>query len=182
MASELFTLLRSIFRYFDDPARLGTVGNTVAAAGDYAALDVLSNDANNGLGQPWYVGGLSRVRGRPFWLVGVRARCSEDSVAFRLRIHAFRRRPHPSTEMDDNAAFALNDADRGNGNYIGPICDLPAFSDRGDFSESKNPDIRELITPDPNHDGFWFIVQTLDAEAAETAGMHLAFEFEALPL
>lgn len=181
MANEVFTVLRSIFRYFDDAARLGVSSKAVAAAGNYAANDVLSDDAGAGLGQPWYVGGLSRTRGRPFWLVGVRARCSEDSVTARLRLHGFRRAPNAATEMDDNSAFTLNDADRYD-NYLGVICDLPAFSDRGDFSETKNVDIRELISPDATEDGVWFIVQTLDGEANETANMHLMFEFQSVPL
>ena len=181
MANEVFTLLRSILVFFADPARVSTSSKAVAAAGDYAALDVLSESASAGIGSAWYVGELARARGKSFWLVGVRARCTEDSVAFRLRLHGFRRRPNAATEMDDNAGFTVNDADRFD-NYLGPICDLPAFSDRGDFSESKNMDIRELITPASDADGLWFIVQTLDAETAETAGMHMVFEFQSLPL
>lgn len=179
MPNDVFTVLRGIFRYFDDPARLGTASKALAAAGDYAANDMLSESAT--VGTAWYVGGLSRAPGRPFWLVGVRARCSEDSMLFRLRLHGFRRRPNASTEQRDNEAFTINDADRAS-NYLGVLCDLPAFADRGDFSSSKNADVRELITPDPNADGIWFTVQTLDADANETAGMTLSFEFQALPL
>lgn len=179
---DVFTVLRAIFRYFDDSVRVGTSSKAIAAAGNYTANDVLSESASAGIGTAWYVGGLARAPGRSFWLTRVQGRCSEDSVVFRLRLHGFRRPPNASTEMDDNAAFTVNDADRGNGNYLGVICDLPAMSDRGDFSEAKNPDVRELITPGPNADGIYFLVQTLDDETNEAANMHLAFEFTVLPL
>lgn len=138
-----------------------THSRAVAAAGNYdAAGDILSNSATNGAGTAWQfpsVGQWGVIRG------GV-VTCSEDSVVFRLRLHLFADNPS-SSELDDNAALAIAEADRPN--HIGFV-DFPAMTDVG------VPSVAQFEALKPYHTKYgtlYGILQTLDVENNETAGM-----------
>ena len=187
MFERILTYLLALVAALTAKPRTVVVSKPIAAAGDYAANDVLSESATADAGTAWHVSGLVDTPGRPFLLTCVRATCSEDSVLARLRLHGFRRRPNASTEMDDNAAFTVADADRSSNNqdltnYLDVLTDMLIFADKGAFSGAVDPDLRVVVQPDPNSTGFDFIVETMTAEANETAAMVLSFEFTALPL
>lgn len=151
----------------------------LAAAGNYAAGDVLSESATDGAGTAWYFPGLAPGPGLPFLISDALLLFDEDSVAARVRCHGLRRKPNAATEMDDNAAFAVAAADFDN--YLGPLFDLPAAADRGAISSGENGDVRKLVTPDPDSDGVYIIMELLDAETNETAGMRAVLELKAVP-
>ena len=106
---ELEALLRQII----SPVRLAAIpAVTLAAAGDYAALDVMSNSATANAGLPIYVKELAREPGGVATIKSITARCSIAAVLASLRLHFFRELPLVAeVEMDDNAAFSLSDAD-----------------------------------------------------------------------
>lgn len=144
----------------------------LAAAGNYAANDVLNSDATNGA--QWVWENVCPPEGGSVWLVGVSATCTEDSIANRTRIWPFVQTIGGSS-VADNAAFAMVDTDRKN---VRPYIDLPAFADVGVPSIAFDGDTRRKITlPGPHLYG---LVQTLDAETNETAGMllRIVLEFE----
>ncbi len=149
----------------------------LAAAGDYAANDVLSESATSGVGRSWYFPNCALEPGRSFLIMGIRARITEDSVTFRPQVNFFRQNPTAS-ELDDNAAYNMVAADN-RGKSLGPYT-LPAFSDIGAETLSVDNDIRMMITPAGNEMGVYAIVKTLDAEANETAGMVLEIELEVI--
>lgn len=141
----------------------------IAAAGDYAANDVLSQSATNNAGVHWVFTNAARSAGGSGWITKARATCSVDAMATRLRIWLFDADP-TETEKDDNAAFSLASADRAK--CLGYI-DLPAFSDAGAVSFAQNTTERfRFVCASASRDLF-AIVQTLDAITNEAASMTL---------
>lgn len=147
----------------------------LAAAGDYAALDVMSESATEASASMWVFRGCARLPGEAFWIVRVGATCTEDSIANRLRIHLFRQATSGSV-LGDNLAMALAEVDRPF--YIAPPIDLAAFLDPGVPSITGDSDLRYRVTPDSTSRDLYAIVQTLDAEANETAAMIMRIELE----
>lgn len=138
-----------------------THSRTVAAAGNYdAAGDIVSNSATDTTGTAWQFPGV----GERGVIVSAVQTCSEDSVVWRLRLHLFRASPTTS-EMDDNAAFNLTEADRPN--YLGFI-DFPAAADLGAVSGAQVDLLKGYTCPGGILYG---ILQTLDVENNETPGM-----------
>lgn len=156
--------------------RIVTATKVLLAAGNYAALDILAEAATGSLA--WRFPNCAAVPGQQVVIVGVRMYCSEDSVTTRPRLWLFRRNPTGGSELDDNDVFNLDDADN-RGQCVGWI-DLPAFTDQGTVSITFDDDIRKYITLDGSSKDLYGIVQILDAEAAETAGMLLGVELEVI--
>lgn len=150
-----------------------TASKAVAAAGDYAAGDVLSESATNGAGTAWRFSDIAPASGRSGTINGAMATCDEDSVTFRLRVHLFSANPS-SSELDDNAAKNFNDSDRAN--YVGYI-DLPAMADVGGFAVAKAD--QQTMPFVAFGSDLWGVVETLDAETNETAGMTLSITLHA---
>lgn len=141
----------------------------IAAAGDYAANDVLSQSATNDAGVHWVFANAARVAGGSGWITKVRATCSVDALTPRLRIWLFDADPATS-EKDDNAAFNLTAADRAK--WIGCV-DLPALSDAGAISVTQNTTERFRFVCASGSRDLLAIVQTLDAITNESASMTL---------
>ena len=154
---------------------------TCAAAGDYAAGDVLSNSATDGVGRSIYVPSLTRLAGGTPIVMNVVATCNEDAVAFSLRLHFFRVSPVAAdVEMDDNVPFDAAKLVGAVDNWAGSIL-LNAFVDRGtSIATSETFDIRQIFRCAPHDNGLWMVVTAETGEANETAAMRLAFDFYVL--
>lgn len=157
-------------------ARMVNLSFIAPAAGDYTAADVVSfstaatNNGNwlNGIAAP---GGVAI-------LDSVVARCSEDSVLWRLRLHFYRTNPMTAdVELRDNVAADWAKTAYGMTNYIDYV-DMPAMADRGTaMAQATASNLRKLLGLATGQAGLYFVVETLDAEANETAGMTLSFDF-----
>lgn len=141
--------------------------NTIAAAGDYAANDIISNSASNGAGVAWHFAGALRGNGYTGTAVGFGLATSVEAFAARVRFHLFNAAPTTATELDDNAAFYIDLDDRAK--YLGYV-DLPASADFGEFSFAQVDGIAKKLTGDNNGD-VWAIIQLLDAVTNEAASM-----------
>ncbi len=139
--------------------------SVLAAAGDYAANDVLSDLAGAGLGSAWLFANAARASGGRGWIAHVSAYTAIAAFIPRLRVWFFSVNPTAS-ELDDNSAFTIHANDLGK---LIDFVDLPAMANVGGGSFSSNADARlrfELAAT-----SLYAIVQILDAETDETAGM-----------
>lgn len=144
---------------------------TAAAAGNYAAGDVISNDADNTEGVALTFSNVARQQGRGGYIDRACVTCSTDTVVGRIRLWLFHTNPTAS-ELDDNAAFSLAVANRLALGYI----DFPALADNGalGFAQAEAlafPFVCASITRD-----LYGVPQFLDAETNEAAGMTLTFD------
>ncbi len=144
-----------------------TVGgaSVLAAAGDYAANDVLSNLAGAGLGAAWQFANAARASGGRGWIAHVSVYTAIAAFIPRIRVWFFSDNPTAS-ELDDNSAFTIHADDLGK---LIDYVDLPSMANIGGGSFSSNADVRlrfELAATT-----LYAIVQALDAETDETAGM-----------
>lgn len=168
MMQDLLAVNRQLLATLPTTAVEVEARKTIAAAGDYTAGDVVSENAT--AGTAWKFENCARFPGRPFYITSVQANCSEDSItAMLLRIHWFIRDPNASVR-NDNVAMAHAQADRPA--YRG-FTDLTVFVDLGDFSAIGDDTIRKLIVPDPSSRDLYAIVETRAAEANETANMNM---------
>ena len=139
-----------------------THSRTVAAAENYTIGDIVSNSASNGAGTPWQfsnVGSFGYIRG------GV-ITCTEDSITTLFRLHLFTASPTAS-ELDDNVALAIAEADRGA--YIGFV-DFPAMVDVGVPSVSQT----EVLKPFTGLGTLYGILEDRSGETAETAAQTIS--------
>jgi hypothetical protein len=152
-----------------------SVSLTAAAAGNYDANDIVSNSATGdaGVANVLPVGG----KGEIVKFTKILAKCSEDSVTWRLRLHFYDINPTAAqVEMDDQAAADFAKVAAGRTGYKGYI-DLPAMVDGGTvmaFADAKL--LSEQFACAEDDFNLYFIVQTLDAETNEAAGMTLTFD------
>lgn len=142
--------------------------NLLAAAGDYAANDVLSNDATAGQGDPWIFSNAGRVASGSGIILGADIKTSVEGLVPRIRVHLFNAAPTTS-EMDDNAANLIDLDDRAK--YLGYF-DMPAMADVGEFSFAQLDGINKAYNTDASGH-LYAILQTLDAFTNESAGMSL---------
>lgn len=142
-------------------ATLNGAAPAIAAAGDYAALDVLNDSASAG-----HVGVLP-VRAYSGLILKVVMTLSVAAATPRLRLFFFS--SIPTVLQNDNAAFLLDADDRGA--YLGYM-DLPALSTSGSseisWAQTTDPFSFACASGDPH---LYFVVQTLDAFTNESAGM-----------
>jgi hypothetical protein len=107
-----------------------SVTKAAAAAGDYAAEDVISEHATSGT--CWTFAGAARVSGGGGLIVRAHVICETTAQTPRLTLYLFK--AVPTSELRDNVAnTAPKLADLAN--YIGKI-DFPAMEDLGGMSES----------------------------------------------
>ena len=154
----------------------GASTGVIAAAGDYAANDILSNSATNGAGVAWVFDRISRQGGGSGWIMGARLTCSVDALVPRMRLWLFDANPSAS-ELDDNAAFSLAVADRTK--LIGYI-DFNALTDAGAVSVTVRDDLRIPFKCAAGDDAVYGILQTLDAFTNESAGMTVTISLHAV--
>jgi len=144
----------------------GTVAgaNTIAAAGDYAAGDVLSDSTSAGVA--WRFVNAARVSGGAGIVFNAEINCSVDALVPRFRLWLFNSDPSNSVR-NDNAAKSIVAADRAK--IIGFI-DFPAMIDIGTVSFAQNTESRVGFTASGSAD-IWGILETLDAFTNESASM-----------
>lgn len=156
----------------------GSTTIIAAAAGDYAAGNVISNSSTDTTGVPNRANAMSRTTGGCAILQGIRAVCGATSglVVAPIRLYWFAYPPTPTeVEMDDRAAFAINTLPGGN-KYVGSTL-LNGFVDRGAVSVSDTVGIQEALRTAPQDDGLYFVATFEGAEANESAGMPIRFDF-----
>ncbi len=153
----------------------GTVGgaNIIAAAGDYAAGDVLSDSTSAGVA--WLFTGLARVSGGTGTIYNAEINCSVDALVPRFRLWLFNSDPSNSVR-NDNAAKSIVAADRSK--LIGYI-DFPAMIDIGTVSYAQNQDSRVGFTASGSAN-IYGILETLDAFTNETASMTIQIRLQAI--
>lgn len=152
-----------------------SAGFIAAAAGAYAAADVVSNSVTDTLGVPLKFAGVVDAAGQVAILDAIVAKCSEDSVLWRLAIDFYDQAPLPAeVEMDDNIALDAAKTVAGYGKFVKRV-PLVAMADMGTaMAFSNTPNLREMlrtVTTD-----LWGVVVTLDAEVNQTAGMRIDFD------
>ncbi len=144
--------------------------NTIAAAGDYAANDIISNSATDTQGKAWKFTGLARAASLTGTIIEAKIETSVAGFVPRTRWFLFSADP-TTTERDDNAAFGangeINSADRAKF-----LCrfDLPAMIDNGDQSWADLASINRWYQGDASGDVYAIII-LLDAATNESAGM-----------
>lgn len=150
---------------------------TAAAAGDYAANDIISNSATGDAGVAATLANVVDTVGQIGRLVKVNMVCSEDSVAFRPRLHFYDYSPLAAdVEMDDNIAADFAKIAAGAAGYLGYV-DLPAFADRGTaMAQTQVDDLNVLFATTSTSSSLYVVIQTLDAEANETASMTIRLD------
>jgi len=109
-----------------------TVGVTkaLAAAGDYAAEDVMCEDATTGVA--WTFEAIARANGGKGYITKAHALWETTALTPRLTLYLFN--AAPTTELDDNKANAAP-AFADLAQYVGKI-DFPAMEDLGGMSEA----------------------------------------------
>jgi len=106
------------------------VEKAIAAAGNYAAEDVISESAS--AGTAWTFAGLGRANGAYGYITKAKIEWETTALTPRLTLYLFN--AAPTTELDDNKANAAPAwADRTQ--YVGKI-DFPALEDLGGVSEA----------------------------------------------
>jgi len=152
-----------------------TVERTLAAAGDYAAEDVLSDDADNGEGTAISFTGIGKNKGAGGYITKSSILCSATALTPKFTLYLFNQTP--TSELDDNAVnTAVLTADRLN--YVGKI-DYPAMEDLGGNSEtlctpSTYGNLPLSFNCDESSDSLYGVLVTRDAITGEAAGMTIA--------
>lgn len=180
MADRLFGIGGGRFKRYRDmgdgshaevvslPSLRAVVGTFVAAAAEnYGDNDVISNDADNGEGDPIEFEAVGSGK-----VVGASLSMSEDSVLGTSELFLFTEAP-TATEMDDNAAFAgvgAGDQTKFLGSIaFGALVDVGAFS----FVRATAPTPGAPLFVHSTDEGasIFGILVWRDAETNETAGM-----------
>ncbi len=145
-----------------------SVTKPLAAAGDYAAEDVMCENA--GTGVAWTFATVVRDNGGSGYITKAHALWETTALTPRLTLYLFN--AAPTTELDDNkanAAPAYADRDQ----YIGRV-DFPALEDLGGMSEavatpSTIGNLPLAFTCATDTDDLIGILVTRDAIAGEVA-------------
>lgn len=159
------------------PAYMVSATLTCAAAGNYAANDVISQSATSDAGVALTLSNVVNRAGKTAILDSISAVCSEDSVVWRLRLHFYDYSPAAAdVEMDDNVAFDFAKTATGAAGYLGYI-DLPAMADRGTaMAHAQLDSIRRQFKCKAGSKHLYMLPETLDAETNETASMTIRFD------
>ena len=158
-----------------EPAQF-SVTLTAAAAGDYAANDIVSNSAVDGSGVAGVITGVGPA-GSLAILDGINAVCSEDSVVMQLRIHFYNYNPAAAdVELDDNAVADFAKNATGAAGYLG-YAGIAAMTDRGTAMAHGQVNSLNLPLKLGSTQNLYYVVQTVSAETNETAGMTIRFDF-----
>lgn len=142
----------------------GSSPGTIAAAGDYAAGDVLNNSTS--AGTFWLHTGIARYAGAGGWIDKSVVTFSVAALVPRLRRHLFN--ADPTVIQNDNVALLLDADDRAA--YLGPM-DYEPLQTSGSSEISWatcNTPFRFCTNADAN---LRSVFQTLDAFTNESANM-----------
>lgn len=149
---------------------------TIAAAGDYAAGDVISDDADNGEGTALVVDPIARANSEELVLTHGVITGSVDALVFSSDLDIFTENPSGS-ELDDNAVAGIVVADRLK--WVGSAA-VPALADKGGFSGAEFTCYIPFRLVDTK--SLWVIHRTRDAFTNESAGMTLTYRLFAEPV
>lgn len=141
---------------------------SLAAAGDYAANDVLSDSAS--AGSPISFANAVPVAGMAGTIFAATF-AAEVEILPRIRLHFFAATPNASTVVNDNVAFSIVDADQEN--YLG-FMDFETAADVGGISFARSQGV--LVPFYCAGTTLYAIAQTLDAFTNETASMDITFQ------
>lgn len=149
----------------------------VAAAGNYDANDVVSDSATEASATPWLFRDMAVGDNRPGGIYAATLTCSEDDISgSRFRLFLFDKPPAAATVLGDNLAMNVAPEDRiGYQTHI----DFPAAIDVGGFSLSQSVGVQYGYF---TADHLWGILQILDAETDESAGMSISITLHAYPI
>ena len=156
-----------------------SVTKALTAAGDYAAGDVLSESATNGVGTAWTFSGMARANGGKGQILNAWVKCETTNLTPRLALYLFN--ATPTSELDDNAAnTALLHADLSK--YVGVIYYQAMAEYGGDSEASPSPTTLfpiqyQCAVADT---ALYGILITLDAITGETAGDDITVTLEVL--
>ena len=180
MAVELRTLISSTTQSVKDshplpvasmnPKRIrGTLNSVspgvIAAAGNYAALDVISHSAT--VGVAWVFDAVARGNGLGGYIVGATIASDSAAMVARTRLYLFDANPS-GCNFNDNVANSIVIADQAK--LLGYI-DFPALVDIGTICAAQNITDRLCFKCASGDDAIYGILVFLDAETNETASM-----------
>lgn len=139
----------------------------IAAAGDYADNDVVSNSASNGTGAAWVFADMATEAGGSGEIVGAVLTLTAASVVATFRLWLFDAIPSAS-ELDDNAAFSLHANDQAK---LVCVVDFSACAPFGGVAGSFTSTLAKPYQCAAADTSLYGILQITDAEANEAAGM-----------
>lgn len=155
--------------------RFATATLTAVAAGDYADNDVIGNDADDTEGDPIVFADVAASEGDEVVLRRVVALSSVAAFVATGRLHIFNAAPVAAeVEMDDNAAFAINNA-AGAAKYLGFV-DLAAFATIGAGGALSQNDVERPFKCADGSRSLWGVYQATDAFTNEAAGMTIRLD------
>jgi len=171
MADATYEVWADFYQYVTEGKGLVSVSVTkaLAAAGDYAANDVMSENA--GTGTAWTFSSIVKANGCSGEITKAQVICETTGLIPRLTLYLFT--ATPTSQLNDNAAnTALLHADLAN--YIGKI-DFPAMEDLGGDSEtlatpSTYGNLPFAFTCASDANDLYGILVTRDAITGESAG------------
>lgn len=148
---------------------------SLAAAGDYAANDVMSETASAGLGTPFVFEGVVREKGGIGTITKAIATLETTALTPQIRLFLFRERP--TSEMDDNAAntaviLADREMDLGYISFLS-MADLGTGVSEALATPSTDGNLPLEFNCLPGDDRIFGIAVTQDAITGETALMEL---------
>lgn len=155
---------------------LNGVSPVLAAAGDYAAGDVLSDAATNGTGHAFVFAGMARQAGGSGIVAKALITSSVQGWVPAMRLWLFHALP-AACELDDNSAFSLDADDRDK--VVGYI-DFEAGFDAGEVSFVQNTDVRLAYKCAAADTSLYGILQVTEAATNESAGMTLTVALHSL--
>ena len=143
----------------------GDTTPAIAAAGDYADNDILSNSAS--AGGAWLFPDMAGVDGGAGEIVGAILTCSVAALASTFRLWLFDANPSASS-LNDNAAFSLHASDQ---DKLIQTIDFVTTASLGGVGGSITATLSKPYTCAAADTDLYGILQATDAITNESAGM-----------
>lgn len=143
----------------------GDTTPAIAAAGDYADNDIMSDSASAGVA--WVFADMAGVNGGSGEIVGAALTCSVAALASTFRLWLFNANPSASS-LNDNAAFSLHASDQ---DKLVQTVDFATTASLGGVAGSITAALSKPFTCAVADNDLYGILQATDAITNETAGM-----------
>lgn len=143
----------------------GDTTPAIAAAGDYADNDILSNSASAGVA--WVFADMAASDGGAGEIVGAILTCSVAAVAATFRLWLFNANPAASS-LNDNAAFSIHADDQ---SKLIQTVDFATTASLGGVGGSITAALSKPYRCDAADTDLYGILQATDAITNETAAM-----------
>ena len=143
----------------------GDVTPAIAAAGDYADNDILSNSASAGVA--WVFADMAAADGGSGEILGAMLTCSVAALASTFRLWLFDANPSASS-LNDNAAFSLHASDQ---DKLVGVIDFAATASLGGVAGSITAALSKPYTCAAGDTDLYGILQATDAISNESASM-----------